>query len=152
MGQTLSNISLQVPSSLVEIPPDYKPVEHDRWTKVQTAKVTYKGKPSKDYGVFRSPGGELFIWISDAPYPWHYLIRPKEAIREVAFQGLLVTRAGEYIWTTKETEAFSLLGYRVRRPSKYDKLEEMQVIVAPTSVKFRSIDFDKQRAMIEVRW
>jgi hypothetical protein len=66
--QTLSNISLEVPDSLVAIPPDYKPIEHDRWTKVETAKVIYNGKPSKDYGVFRAPGGELFVWINDASY------------------------------------------------------------------------------------
>lgn len=55
--QTLSNISLEVPDNLVEIPADYKPIDHDRWTKVETAQLTYGGKPSKDFGVFRAPGG-----------------------------------------------------------------------------------------------
>jgi hypothetical protein len=152
MGQKLSNISLEVPSSLVEIPPDYKPVEHDRWLKVENATLTYKGKPSKDFGVFRGPGGELFIWVNDAPYPWFYLIRPREGIRETAFQGLLVTRDGEYIWQTKDTEAFSLTAYRVPQPSKWEKPEEVHVVVTSNSAKFRSIDFQKHKAMIEVRW
>jgi hypothetical protein len=152
MGQKLSNISFEVPSDLVEIPPDYKPVEHDRWIKVADATVTYKGKRSKDFVVFRAQGSELFIWINDAPYPWTYLIRTKEMIREVAFQGLLVTRAGEYVWRTKESEAFSLTDYRVHRPSKWDKPEEMRVTVTPNSVKFRSLDYVKDKAMIEVHW
>ncbi len=153
MVQRLANISLEVPMSLVEIPSDYKPVEHDRWAKVETAKVTYKGRPSKDFGVFRAPGGQLFIWINDAPYDWHYLIRPVEAVREVAFQGLLVTRSGEYVWTTKESEAFSLTHYRVtEKPSTYEREEDRRVTVTPNSIKFRSIDYDKDKAMIEVRW
>jgi hypothetical protein len=49
--QRLKNISLEVPDSIVTIPPDYKPIEHDRWTKVETARITYKGRQSKDYGV-----------------------------------------------------------------------------------------------------
>ena len=46
--QKLTNISLEVPDSLVHIPPDYKSIEHDRWTKLENAIVTYKGKAAKD--------------------------------------------------------------------------------------------------------
>lgn len=105
--QKLSNISLNVPDDLFAIPPDYKGVEHRLWKKVVTAKVSYGGKVSKDYGVFRSPADELFVWVDDAPYPWHYLVRLKEATAEVAFQGTLVTKMGKYVWQTDETEAFS---------------------------------------------
>jgi len=150
--QRLSNISLEVPSNLVEIPHDYKPVEHDRWTKVEAAKLTYKGKPSKDYGVFRSPGGELFIWVNDAQYTWHYLVRPQEARVETAFQGLLVTKSGKYIWQSKETEAFSLTDYQKRKREEYQPEESRRVIVTPNSVKFRSNDYKENRAMIEVHW
>jgi hypothetical protein len=152
MGQKLTNISLEVGDSLVTIPGDYKPVEHDRWTKIENATLTYNRRASKDFGVFKAPGGELFIWVNDAPYAWTYLIRPKEAVREVAFQGLLVTRKGEFIWQTNNTEAFSLTSYRTPQPSKWEKPDETHVIVTPNSVKFRSLDYNKDKAMIEVRW
>jgi hypothetical protein len=84
--------------------------------KLETAKLSYGGKASKDFVVFRAPGGELFVRVNDAPYPWDYLVRPKEATVEIAFQGLLVTHAGEYIWQTKESEAYSQTSYRVPRP------------------------------------
>jgi hypothetical protein len=150
--QRLGNVSLEVPDSLVEIPPDYKPIEHDRWTKVETARVTYKGRESKDFVVFRSPGGELFVWVGDAPYPWHYLVRPREGTAETAFQGLLVTRTGKYAWETNEREAFSDTSYRVRRRGPYDNPENERAAVGPNSVKFRSNDYNKDHAMIEVRW
>jgi len=150
--QRLSNISLEVPSNLVEIPHDYKPVEHDRWTKVETAKLTYKGKPSKDYGVFRSPHGELFVWIEDARYQPEYLVRPQEARVEIAFHGLLVTKSGKYIRQTKETEAFSLTDYRNRKREEYEPEESKRVTVTPNSVKFRSSDYKEDRAMIEILW
>lgn len=153
MSQRLTNISLNVPSGLVEIPSDYKPVEHDRWTKLETGRVTWKGRPPKDYKVYRSPGEELFIWIDDGVYPWTYLIRPREAIRETAFQGLLVNRSGENIWETNETEAFSLTHYRTpEKPSPYEREDDRRVIVTPHSVKFRSVSYNKDKAMIEISW
>jgi len=150
--QKLRNVSFEVPDALVEIPPDYKPIEHDRWTKVETARIAYKGKPSRDYGVFRSPGGELFVWINDAPYPWTYLIRPQEAIVETAFQGLLVTRAGKYVLHTSETEAFSRTSYREKKRQVNTPEREKRVTVGKNSLKFRSNNYDEDRAMIEVRW
>jgi toxin ParE1/3/4 len=150
--QRLSNISLEVPDSLVEIPPDFKPIQHDRWEKVETARVTYKGRQSKDYGVFRAPGGELFIWINDAGYPWHYLVRPDDATVETAFQGLLVTRAGKYVWQTNETVAFSRTYYHDQKPRRYKTIEETHVIVTPNSVEFRSNNYDRDKAMMKVSW
>ncbi|HLN98289.1 MAG TPA: hypothetical protein VK208_07480 [Pyrinomonadaceae bacterium] len=44
---------------------------------------------------------------------WTYLVRPKEATVETAFQGLLVTRSGEYVWQTKDREAYSQTNYRM---------------------------------------
>jgi hypothetical protein len=153
MTERLANVSLEVPANLVEIPSDYKPIEHDRWTKVETAKVIYNDKSSKDFGVFRAPGGELFIWIKDAYYPWEYLVRPQQGTVEIAFQGLLVTRSGEYVWRTNETEAFSQLGYRVPRPrAAYDTEEDTRAVVTSNSVKFRSRSYNKDKAIIEVSW
>ncbi len=151
--QRLSNVSLEVPDELVNIPTDYKSVEHDRWTRVETARVTYKGRASKDYAVFRSPGGELFVHVGDGASDWTYLVRPREATVETAFQGLLVTRGGEYAWRTKAGEAFSTTGYRVPRPpGPYDHPEEKRAVVGANSVKFRSVDYKSDGAMIEVRW
>ena len=88
--------------------------------------------------------------VNDAPYPWDYLVRPKEATVETAFQGLLVTRSGEYVWQTKEGEAFSQTSYRVPRPpSEWEKEEDRRVIVKPNSVTFRSTDYKKDKAMID---
>lgn len=147
--QRLDNISLEVPDSLVQIPPDYKPIEHDRWSKVETAKVTSGGRVAKDATVFRAPAGQLFIRVND----WTYLVRPKEATVETAFQGLLVTRAGDFVWQTEENEAYSQTHYRdPRPPSKWEKEEDRRVIVKPNSVTFRSTDYKRDKAMIEVRW
>ncbi|MEA2205748.1 MAG: hypothetical protein QOE77_2524 [Blastocatellia bacterium] len=147
--QRLSNISLEVPNSLVEIPSDYKSIEHDRWIKIETAKVTYQGRIAEDASVFRAPGGQLFIRVHD----WTYLVRPREATVEGTFQGLLVTRSGEYVWRTKEREAYSPTYYRVPRPPPdQEKAEEKRVIVKQNSVTFRSIDYDRDKAMIEIRW
>jgi hypothetical protein len=110
--QRLSNISLDVPDSLVQIPADYKPIEHDRWTRIETARVTYGGRVAKDAKVFRAPGGQLFMRVND----WTYLVRPDRARVEVAFQGLLVTRSGEFAWQTNATEAYSLTHYRNVEP------------------------------------
>ncbi len=150
--QRLSNVSLEVPEELVTIPADYRPIEHDRWTKVETARVRYKGRESKDFVVFRAPGGELFVHVGDAPYPWTYLVRPREATVETAFQGLLVTRGGEYVWRTKEGEAFSDLSYRVRVRGPYHDPEAERVAVGTNSLKFRSNDYEKDGAWIEVSW
>lgn len=151
--QRLSNISLDVPDTLVQIPPDYRPIERDRWVKLENAKVTYGGKASKDFVVFRAPGGQLFVRLNDAPYPWTYLVRPAEATVETAFQGLIVTRSGEFIWQTKDTEGFSQTYYRTPPPpSEWEKEEDRRVNVKPNSVRFRATDYDKTKAMIEVRW
>jgi hypothetical protein len=145
--QRLSNVSLEVSDTIVEIPRDYKPIEHDRWTKVETAIVTYKGAPANDYLVFRSPRAELFIWVND----WCYLVRLQEAAVETAFQGLLVTRSGKYVWQTLETEAFSRTSYRDGQ-LKRSKAGKGPVVIKENSVKFRSTNYDQDRAMIEVRW
>lgn len=147
--QRLGNISLEVPDSLVQVPPDYKPIEHDRWTRVETARVTSKRGLVKDATVFRAPGGQLFIRVND----WTYLMRPKEATVEIAFQGLLVTRSGEYIWQTKEREAYSQTHYRAPKPlSEWERAEDKRAIVKPNSVTFPSVDYKKNKEMIQVRW
>jgi WG repeat protein len=147
--QRLGNISFEVPDELVQIPADYKAIKHDRWVKLENAQVKYGRKLAKDFVVFRAPGGQLFVRVND----WSYLVRPKEATVETVFQGLIVTRAGEFIWQTKETEGFSAIQYQnPRPPSEWEKSEGRRVIVTPNSVTFRATDYDKTKAMIEVRW
>jgi hypothetical protein len=64
-----------------------------------------------------------------------------------------VTRSGDYIWQTKETEGFSPIYYRTPKPlAEWEKEEDRRVIVKPNSITFRSNDYDKTKAMIEVRW
>lgn len=146
--QRLHNVSLEVPDSLVRVPNDFKPIEHDKWTKLVSAKLTYKGNPSKDYGVFRAPGGELFIWVNDAYYPWEYLYRPRQKTVEIAFQGLLVNSSGTYIWQTKETEAFSLTDYRRLKGSIIDA----HLVVKSNGIIFRSGSYEQDKSMIEISW
>jgi hypothetical protein len=68
---------------------------------------------------------------------------------ETAFQGLLVTRSGKYVWQTNEAEAFSRISYRNKtREAEKDK----RVIVSQNLVRFPSNDYDRDHAMIEVRW
>ena len=67
--------------------------------------------------------------------------------------GFKYESAGEFIWQTKETEGFSAMQYRNPKPLReWDKPEEKRVIVKPNSVTFRATDYDKTKAMIEVRW
>jgi hypothetical protein len=146
--QNFHNISFDVDDKLVEVPSDFSPIQRDRWTKVDTAKVTYKGKASSSFGVFRSPNGELFIWIQDAYYPWEYLYRPEKSTVEVAFQGLLVNRAGEFIWKTTETEAFSLPTYRIADSRTHAE----KVTVKGNSISFHSFSYARDNATIEVSW
>ena len=140
--QRLGNISLEVADNLVQIPTDYKPIERDIWKKVENAKVKYQGKFSKDFGVFRSLTGELFVWLDlgeeDDPFIWNYVIHPEQKIANIAFQGMLVTRNGEYVWRTKETEAFSNTGYRSPLAIKDAQSKGKIVQVKAKSIKFSS--------------
>jgi hypothetical protein len=146
--QRLSSVTFDATDALVELPPNFKPIEHVRWAKMESARVRYKGEPSKDYGVFRAPGGELFIWIGDAYYPWEYLYRPQEKTVEIAFQGLLVNRAGTFIWKTKESEAFSSINYGgVPRNTS-----DARVVEIPNGIEFRSNSYEQDKAVIEVTW
>ena len=89
--------------------------------------------------VWARKGNSLFIRAND----WTYLVRPKEATVETAFQGVLVTRSGEYVWQTKENEAYSQTNYLVPRPpSEWEREEDRRVIVKPNSVTFRSTDYN----------
>ena len=147
--QRIANISLEVPDELVRIPPDYTSIEHDRWVKLENAQVKYGSKVSKDSVVFRAPGGQLFVRVDDSTY----LVHPKEAIVETAFRGLIVTRGGQFIWETNETEGFSAIQYQnPKPPSAWEKPENKRVILKPNSVTFRASDYGKTKAMIEVRW
>ena len=150
MAERLRNISFDVSDNLVEIPSDFKPIEHDKWTKVESAKVTYNGKPSEDCGVFRAPGGELFIWLQDAHYFGLYLYRPKKKRVEGAFQGLLLSRSGTYIWQSKETEAFSLTDYR--KPDKRPSDAHSVARVETNSITFQSFGNELEKVAIRVSW
>jgi hypothetical protein len=146
--QKLTNVSLDAPEALVEVPADFKPIEHVRWTKVESAQVIYKNQPSKDFGVFRAPTGEMFIWIKDAYYPWEYLYRPQSKTVEIVFQGLLVNRSGTYIWKTRETEAFSSINFSGASRTTMDS----HLVEIPNGIKFRSNNYKQDLAMIEITW
>ena len=100
--QRLQNIFLDVPAGLAEIPPDYRQLPKHKWLRVDSAVVTYDGKPGKDFTVFRSDdGNQLFVTLyephpaSGLPLPWCYLVFLKEQTAEIAFQGTLITSNGK---------------------------------------------------------
>lgn len=144
----LSNISFEVQDALLQIPSDYRPIERHKWQKVESATITYKGRPSNDYVIFRAPTGELFIRVGDAYYPWTYIYRPHNETVEIAFEGELVDRSGTYIWKTKETEAFSLADYL--KPSSV--MKDAHLIEIPHGIRFRSDSYEQDASIIEIRW
>ena|SRR5215813_105967 len=98
--------------------------------------------------VFRAPGGELFIWVNDAYYPWTYLYRPTHKTVEIAFQGLLVNPSGTYIWKTAATVAFSLPNYGSRPSGTIDA----HLIEIPGGIRFRSNNYEQDKSLIEITW
>lgn len=158
--QRLQNISLEVPSQLVEIPPDYKPLPKYKWTLVESAKVTYEGKPKKDSSVFRSENGEqLFVTVYE-PHPvsgallaWHYLVFLKEQTVEIGFQGMLITKSGDVVWRTKEKEAFSS-GNEMPDKDSYpcDGKKCPKTIIGTNFVQFPSVYFEDRKSIVKVLW
>lgn len=157
--QQLTNIVLDVPAGLLDIPTEYKPVAKHLWSRVKTAKIMYEGRPAKNASVFRSEdGGKIFVTV-DEPHPasgtpitWHYLVFLKEAVAEVAYQGTLITKDGDFAWESKENEAVSK-GEDV--PSNDPPCEKKgcpKVIVTTSSVYFPSVYWDDRKAMVKVIW
>lgn len=146
-SQRLRNVSLDVPDTLFKIPPAYKPIERDQWTKID-AKVTYGGKTPEKFGVFRAPGGELFIWVDNPSDFWKYLYRPKQKTVEMADDALLTDRSGTDIFFTHDSVAFSLTDYR--RPT--EETIDAHLAVRPNGITFRSNRYEDEKAMVEVSW
>jgi WG containing repeat len=140
--QQLRNISLEVDDKLVQIPSDYKAVERDVWKKVENAKVKYRGKFSKEFGVFRSPTGELFVWLDTGDefnsFISTFLVLPKQKIATIAFQGMLVTRSAKNVWETEESEAFADKGYSRPLSAEEAKSRGKPAQVTSKSIKFSS--------------
>ena len=158
--QKLQNISLEVPSQLAEIPPDYKPLPKYKWMRIDSAEVFYDGKLQKDYSVFRSEdGNQLFVTLyephpnSGLPLPWHYLVYLKEQTVEVGYQGLLITKNGDFAWQTKEKEASSS---GEDKPDKdhypCDGQRCTKTIVGTNFVQFPSVYFEDRKSIVKVTW
>jgi hypothetical protein len=158
--QQLTNISLEVPDKILEIPADYKPLPKHIWTRLTNAKTIYEGKPAKEASVFRSDdGSKLFVALSEPhpatglPIPWTYLVFLKENKVEVAYQGTLVTEAGEYAAESTATKAISK---GEETPSKDNTTCEKKgcpkMIATASSVYFPSVYWDDRKAMVKVVW
>jgi hypothetical protein len=145
--QRLRNVSLDVPDALFKVPPDYKPIERDQWTKID-AKVTYGGKAPEKFGVFRSPEGELYIWVDNPSDFWKYLYRPKQKTVEMADDDLLTDRSGTDIFFTHDSIAFSLTDYRKPTEQPIDA----HLVVKPNGITFRSNRYEDEKAMVDVSW
>ena len=158
--QRLQNISLDVPAGLVEIPPNYRPLPKHKWSRVDSANVSYDGKPGKDYSVFRSDdGNQLFITLYEphpdtgAPLPWHYLVFLKEQTVKIGFQGLLITSDGKLAWDTKAKEAFSAGDNKPDRdhyPCDWRRCPK--TVVGTKLVQFPSVYFEDRKSMVRVTW
>jgi hypothetical protein len=158
--QMLQNISLNVPSRLVEIPPDYRPLSKHKWLLVDSANISYDGKPGNDFSVFRSDdGNQLFVTLyephpdSGAPMPWHYLVYLKEKTVEICFQGMLITAEGKWAWKTKAREAFSDGDYKPNRdryPCDWRKCPK--TIVGTNFAQFPSVYYEDRKSMVRATW
>jgi len=158
--QKLQNISLEVPSQLVEIPPAYKPLPKHKWVRVDLAKVSYDGKPQKNYSVFRSEdGNQLFVTLyephpnSGSPLAWHYLVYRKEQTVEIGFQGLLITSKGDFAWDTNEKEAVSNGDNTPDKDSYPCKGRKCpKTIVGADFVQFPSVYYEDRKSIVRVTW
>jgi hypothetical protein len=157
--QRLQNISLDVPNPLVEIPRDYRPLAKHKWLRVDSAVVTYDGKPGKDFSVFRSDdGNQLFVTLyephpaSGLPLPWHYLVFLKEQTVEIAFQGTLITSDGKFAWAGNAKEAFSSGENKPDNEHYPCEGKCPKTIVAANSVQFPSVYYEDRKSVVRVTW
>ena len=158
--QRLQNISLEVPSGLVEIPSDYRTVPKYKWTLVESAKVIYEGKPKKDASVFRSEdGNQLFVTLyephpnSGLPLAWHYLVYLKEQTVEIGYQGLLIAKNGDFAWQTKDKEATSSGENKPDKDSYPCEGKKCpKTIIGTNFVQFPSVYFEDRKSIVKVAW
>ena len=158
--QRLQNISLDVPAALVEIPPSYHPIPKHKWSRVGSAKISYDGKPAKNFSVFRSDdGNQLFVTLYE-PHPatglllpWHYSVFLKEQTVQIGFQGMLVTQDGKLAWDPPATEAFSS-GDNTPQSNSYPCQGSKcpKTIVGTNSVEFPSVYYDDRKSKVRVSW
>jgi hypothetical protein len=157
--QQLTNISLDVPAGLLEVPAEYKPIAKHLWSRLKTAKIIYEGKPAKNASVFRSEdGGKLFVSLdephpaSGAPINWTYLVFLKEGKAEVAYEGTLITKDGDLAWKSKDDEAVSKGEDAPSNDPPCEKKGCPKVVVTTNSVYFPSVYWDDRKAMVKVIW
>lgn len=157
--QRLQNISLDVPPALVETPVGYKPVAKHKWSRVDSAIVTYDGKRAKDFSVFRSDDdNQLFVTLYEPhpntglPLPWHYLVFLKEQTVEIAFQGTLISGDGKFAWGTNAKEAFSNGENKPDNQHYPCEGKCPKTIVGTNSVHFPSVYYDDRKSMVRVTW
>lgn len=158
--QRLQNVSLDVPDGLVEIPAGYTPQPKHKWSRLDSAIVTYDGKPGVHSSVFRADNGnELFVTLyephpaSGSPFPWHYLVFLREQTVEVAYQGLLITQDGKLAWDANVQEAFSN-GDNKPDTAHYPCHQENcpSTKVSANSVQFPSVYFVDRKSVVRVTW
>jgi hypothetical protein len=157
--QRLQNISLDVPLTLIEIPPNYQPLAKHKWLRIDSANVSFDDKPAKDFSVFRSDDNQLFVTLYEPhpntglPLPWHYLVFLKDQTVEIAFQGTLITSDGKLAWDSDAREAFS---NGENKPDKKhypcDGIKCPKTIVRANSVQFPSVYFDDRKSIVRVSW
>jgi hypothetical protein len=102
--QRLRDISFDVPAELFDIS-GYRALPKFNWKKVETAKVTYRGKVVPGGLVFRH-GDYLFVHAGEFDHIFIDL-RTKTAAT-VVYRGMLLSKEGYPVWQTKETEAVSV--------------------------------------------
>jgi hypothetical protein len=157
--QRLQNISLNVPPTLVEIPAGYQPLAKHKWSRVDSAAVTYDGKPAKDFSVFRSDDGDqLFVTLYEPhpdtglPLPWHYLVFLKEQTVEIAFQGTLITGDGKFAWDTNAKEAFSNGENKPDNQHYPCEGKCPKTSAGANFVTFPSVYYEDRKSIVRVTW
>ena len=132
------------------------------WLRQDNFNVIYAGQPRQDFSVHRSLSGNLFVTLTEK-HPngglqtWHYLVRPKDATAEVAFQGELTNWKGDYacapIFNSNDKFVFSGSD---RTPEHRTFVCESggcpKVIVGSNYVEFPSVYYKDYEATIRVSW
>lgn len=143
--QRLQNISFDVPENLFDIS-EYKEMPKYKWNKIKTAKVFYEGKQINDAVAFRYNN---YIFIHAGEFKHLLVDLDKKIADTVVFRGLLVSKDGYYIWSTKDEEAISigeLDGY-IKPGCEYC----VQIKTEPNSVTIPEPE-NKSKTLVKITW
>lgn len=158
--QRLENISLSVPSQLLEIPLGFKPLPKHKWLRDNSVQLTYENKTQKNFSVFRSEDQNQYFITVQEPHPatgllleWHYIIDLKQQSVGIGYQGLLLTALGDFAWRTSEKEAFSKGdNHPTKGSSPCRSIKCPKNIFGTNFVQFPTVYYEDRKSIIRLSW